>query len=225
MGSAALAVLFDLDCTLTDRVQTVRAYARYFVRDYGARFRIADERAVADELLRLDENGYNPNRSEDLAAHAAFIEAPSVAELTAHWFEYFAQATVERSGARVTLEALRTRGLRLGLITNGPRIKQQHKVDVLGVRHLFDTVLVSAEVGLEKPDPRIFHRAAEELGVEPTRCLFVGDNPEKDVLGAEQAGMQPVWIPAELGWPESLPAPSTVIRELRELLDLPALRP
>ena len=225
MGSAALAVLFDLDCTLTDRVQTVRAYARYFVRDYRTRFRVAGEMAVAEELLRLDAHGYNPNRSADLAAHPAFTDAPSAEELAAHWFEHFAQATVERSGARATLEALRERGLRLGLITNGPRIKQQHKVDRLGVRHLLETVLVSAEVGLEKPDPRIFHRAAGDLGVAPGRCLFIGDNPDKDVLGAEQAGMQPVWIPAELPWPEALPAPRTVIRELRELLDLPALRP
>ncbi len=49
---------------------------------------------------------------------------------------------------------------------------------------------VSEAIGFQKPDPRAFRRLADELGVEPTACLFVGDDAERDVAGARSAGMQ-----------------------------------
>lgn len=47
-------------------------------------------------------------------------------------------------------------------------------------------------MGLRKPDPAIFRRAADELSVIPEACLFVGDDPERDVLGAAAVGMRTV---------------------------------
>lgn len=56
---------------------------------------------------------------------------------------------------------------------------------------IFDDVVLSFKVGLAKPDPRIFHLAAERLGVEPYECLFI-DDLEKYLVGAREAGMQTV---------------------------------
>lgn len=56
---------------------------------------------------------------------------------------------------------------------------------------IFDDVVLSFQVGLAKPDPRIFHLAAERLGVEPSECLFV-DDLEKYLVGARDAGMKTV---------------------------------
>ena len=61
-----------------------------------------------------------------------------------------------------------------------------------GLRHYFDVVIDSALVGVEKPDPRIFHAALEALGVAPEEALYVGDLYDIDVLGARAAGLDAV---------------------------------
>jgi putative hydrolase of the HAD superfamily len=57
---------------------------------------------------------------------------------------------------------------------------------------LFDSAVFSCSVGFSKPDPRIYALAAEELGVEPADCLFVGDGANDELPGAERAGMTAV---------------------------------
>ena len=85
-------------------------------------------------------------------------------------------------------------GLRLGMITNGSTEMQWEKIDQLGLRDRFDEILVAGDLGIYKPDARIFHRLAEGLGVSPEETLFVGDSFESDVVGAAEAGMRTAWI-------------------------------
>ena len=59
----------------------------------------------------------------------------------------------------------------------------------LGLAELFDVLLDSHHEGVAKPDPEIFLRASRQLGVAPERCLYAGDIPEVDVVGALAAGM------------------------------------
>ena len=66
----------------------------------------------------------------------------------------------------------------------------QMKLDLL-----VDSILVSEKEGIRKPDPEIFWRAASRLSLKPEDCLFVGDNPVADILGATDAGMQAIWVP------------------------------
>ena len=60
----------------------------------------------------------------------------------------------------------------------------------LGLAQTFEHVVVSSEVGADKPSPKIFTNALERFGVEPSDVVFVGDSPEEDWAGAERAGMQ-----------------------------------
>ncbi len=83
---------------------------------------------------------------------------------------------------------------RLGLVTNGPCDLQCDKLDVSGLRDCFGAVAVSREVGIPKPDPRIFAIALERLGVTPAEAIFVGDTPKTDIAGAHAAGMRAVWL-------------------------------
>lgn len=88
---------------------------------------------------------------------------------------------------------LRAHGLRLGLISNwDSRLKRI--IGGLGLDELLDTVVSSADVGLHKPDPRIFELACERLDVAPRQAAHVGDHHYADVLGASAAGMLPVLI-------------------------------
>lgn len=90
-------------------------------------------------------------------------------------------------------ERLRSRGVRLGLISNWDgRLAGLFRG--LGLAPMLDTIVSSAAVGLHKPDPRIFELACERVGVAPHEAAHVGDHMYADVLGAESVGMMPVLI-------------------------------
>jgi putative hydrolase of the HAD superfamily len=91
------------------------------------------------------------------------------------------------------MERLRLRGASVGIISNWDR-RLPRLIAGLGLQPLVDTVVTSAEVGMHKPDPRIFELACARLGVAPERCAHVGDHYYADVLGAQVAGLTPVLI-------------------------------
>jgi putative hydrolase of the HAD superfamily len=95
---------------------------------------------------------------------------------------------------RDTLTALRERGLRLGIVTNGETEFQLKNIHALGLPELVDTILISEQERIKKPEPDIFLRAAERLGTTPSRCLFVGDHPVNDIDGAKRVGMRTAWF-------------------------------
>lgn len=119
-------------------------------------------------------------------------------------------------GAAEVLDALAGRGYRLGVISNADG-RVRALLEAAGVASRLEMVLDSAEVGLEKPDPRIFHEGARRLGTPPEACAYVGDIYEIDVAGAQAAGLQAVLV-------GDCPAPGSVTR-VRELSDLLALFP
>jgi HAD superfamily hydrolase (TIGR01509 family) len=92
-----------------------------------------------------------------------------------------------------SLARLRLAGLKLGVISNSDgRVDQA--LEAAGLREYFDVVIDSALVGVEKPDPRIFHAALDALDVAPEEALYVGDLYEIDVLGARAAGIDAVLL-------------------------------
>lgn len=108
---------------------------------------------------------------------------------------------------------LRARGLRLGLISNWDR-RLQRITDGLGLGELLDTVVSSADVGLHKPDPRIFELACERLGVTPQQAAHVGDHHYADIVGASAVGMLPVLIDR---WSETSTCEERFVHSLDEL--------
>ncbi|HZB35426.1 MAG TPA: HAD family hydrolase [Gaiellaceae bacterium] len=105
------------------------------------------------------------------------------------------ESLVPRPDAIPTLEELRRRGHKLGMISacteDVPEVWERTPFATL-----FDSTVFSCSVGFSKPDPRIYARAAEELGVEPGDCLFVGDGANDELPGAERAGMTAVQLRA-----------------------------
>ena len=91
------------------------------------------------------------------------------------------------------LGRLRARSLRLAVVSNWDS-RLPALLDRLELTGFFDEVLVSALEGVEKPGAEIFRRAADRLGVDPVRCVHVGDSPLDDYRGAESAGMRAVLV-------------------------------
>jgi HAD superfamily hydrolase (TIGR01509 family) len=89
---------------------------------------------------------------------------------------------------------------------------------VAGVTELFDTIVVSDEIGWRKPRPEIFEAALERVAVRPAEALFVGDRADIDVVGAQRLGMAVAWVnPKPAPLPAGIPAPDYEIRDLGEL--------
>lgn len=100
-----------------------------------------------------------------------------------------------------TLEELRERGLYLGLITNWDTSARKI-MEEKDISKYFQTIVVSGEEGVEKPDPLIFQRALDDSGLLPHQLLYVGDNYWDDIKGAKGVGVKGILIqrhPVELG--------------------------
>lgn len=111
---------------------------------------------------------------------------------------------------------------RLGLLSNFDDSQTGREVLAdTGVSDLFEAVIISADLGLRKPNPMIFRRMLEILALEPERVLFVGDTPREDVMGARNVGIPTAWLSRGKGpFPEDLPAPDFVFDDIT---GLPAL--
>ena len=98
-----------------------------------------------------------------------------------------------RDGVVEHCRALRASGLRTGLLTNNAAEFAEFWRPLLPLEELFDDVVDSCEVGLRKPDRRIFDLAVDRLGVPAERTVFIDDAPG-NVAGAQTAGLHAVLV-------------------------------
>jgi putative hydrolase of the HAD superfamily len=101
-------------------------------------------------------------------------------------------------------------------VTNG-----NANLDTIGLRDLFDDVISAASAGAAKPAREIFEMAVNAGGAKPHETLHVGDHPEVDVVGANEAGLKSVWVNRNGDeWPGHLQSPDGVVENVGELLSL-----
>jgi putative hydrolase of the HAD superfamily len=150
------------------------------------------------------------------------LEEAAVAECVRLRSDFTRRALVPRKGALETLDELRRRGLRRGVISVCSSDVEEAWDETELAGHVDDVVL-SCTVGLSKPDPRIYRLACERLGVEPEECLFVGDGANDELAGAERVGMRAVCVlppgREEPLWPEARGWTPT-ITSLEDVLEL-----
>ncbi len=141
------------------------------------------------------------------------------ADYFARLYEYFAGPEPWRVDPEAwpVLAELRRRGFRLGVLSNWDE-RLRPLLGRLGLAAHFDWLGVSAEWGVHKPDPRLFHRAARALGAAPGELLHVGDSWTEDVAGARAAGALAVWLNRR-----GEPAPEATGPRVTSLGELPAL--
>jgi len=155
--------------------------------------------------------------------------APLHGRLTRLWRDRDGRR-VPRHDAKETIIELHRRGYLLGIIANTiteTEIPDWMEAD--GVTQYFKTVILSSKVGIRKPDPEIYWMAARQIGVEPAKCAYLGDNPVRDVEGTRAAGFGMMILfdePATLAKepPTGEHTPDYTIKEIRELLDIFPLR-
>jgi putative hydrolase of the HAD superfamily len=116
-----------------------------------------------------------------------------------------------------TIRSLRARGLRVGLLTNGPSALQRAKLDVTNLRPELDAVAISEEIGVAKPAGAAFETAASLIGCAIAEVAMVGDSPEYDIAGAIAAG-----LPAAVLVTHGLPLAADGSIAVESLAEVPA---
>ncbi|WP_227871937.1 HAD family hydrolase [Paenibacillus albus] len=145
---------------------------------------------------------------------------PAPDSLMAYYEDQYISHSVLMHEANEVIAHVRTK-YKVGMITNGRTLIQQGKIDRLGIRELFDFIIVSEEAGVKKPNPQIFELAASKLGLRTAECLYIGDHPVNDIEGASKAGMATIWMKVNQPWRDELEAkPLHTISQLNELLRL-----
>jgi len=137
------------------------------------------------------------------------VSPADASELSRRYRAHYQELRRAVPGVRRLLERLQGRTV-IGVVTNNEVAEQEEKLDFLGFRPLIDFMLVSAGVGIAKPDPGIFRLALERARATPEATVMIGDSWRSDVLGAWNTGIRPVWFNRfHLSRPEPLP-----VREL-----------
>ena len=217
------AVLFDLDETLILRSGAIRAFIKDQYRRFAPSLGGLDEARYTSRFLEMEKNGVI---AKDVV-YPAFVRELGITGVSSDalledYRARYADFASPSPGAVETVKALHEAGVKTGILSNGNARVQNAKIDSIGLRDALDVVVISEAVGLKKPDPAIFALAVADLGVDARSTLFVGDNPEVDIVGAAAAGLQTAWFRNAATWPEGLePKADVEIDTVGEVLHYP----
>lgn len=189
---ALKAVLFDLDMTLIDFMKMKRQASGEAAR---AMVRAGLEMKPEEAEKRLFDTYMNEGIESDTAFARFLRENGSYSEkILAAALNAYLRVKQEHlkpyPDVRPVLERLRSMGLKLGIVTDAPRLKAWQRLDAMGIADLFDTVVGFEDTGRKKPDSLPFRRALKLLGVKPEDAMHVGDWPERDIAGAKALGIR-----------------------------------
>jgi 5'-nucleotidase len=190
-------ILFDADDTLfhfDSFAGLQRLFAGYDVQFTAQDF--ADYQAVNKPLWVEYQNGQLSALELQTRRFVGWGQKLSVAPaiLNDGFLSAMAEICLPLEGA-VSLMMLLHGRVKMGIITNGFTALQQRRLERTGFLEYFSALVVSEEVGVPKPDARIFDYALEQMGhPQRDRVLMVGDTPESDILGGMNAGVKTCWI-------------------------------
>lgn len=188
------AVFFDLDGTLLDRNASLVNFISDQYERYIKELSLINKQHFMNRFIDLDCRGYVwKDRVYSQLLLELKITGLNWGELLEDYLLSFKHSCFPFRNVQKVLGTLRQMDIKLGLISNGKRQFQRDNLNALGIAEYFDTILISEEVGLRKPDPLIFQMGLDHLSVSAAESIFVGDHPEHDVKAARDAGMLGIW--------------------------------
>lgn len=192
-------VIFDIDGTLYDynaanstAMEALREYCREHFGWERETFQAA-HKAAFDELNHQAKGtaaSHNRLIRYGLMMEKAGLSMSHALTMDELYWNTLLDRMEAFCGLKESLAALKQAGYRLGIGSNMTAYMQYRKLAKLGILELFSFIVTSEEALAEKPHPALFQRCIQKAGCEPQECLYIGDEPEKDVAGAERAGMK-----------------------------------
>jgi putative hydrolase of the HAD superfamily len=165
------------------------------------------------------------------AVYGHFEKEPNTDRLERWESEYWKRVQTETTPFPETVPVLESlvKDYKLALVTNtqGQKIKGSHRISLFPeLEEFFNVIIVAGEGKVPpKPDPAPFTMCLKQLGIAPSEAVFVGDDWRIDICGAEDAGIQPIWLrhhSVSRNWPD-VETSTPIIETLNELLDLDRL--
>jgi putative hydrolase of the HAD superfamily len=234
------AVLFDIDDTLFSTSDFARHARANAVRAMIAAGLDLPEEVVQrelDEVIAEFSSNYEHHYERLLqrlppAATRRVNPALIVAAGVAAYHDTKFRELAPYADVVPLLAGLKKAGLRVGVITHGLTVKQAEKLVRLGLLPYLDpqAIFISDQIGISKPNPKLYQAALRELGLKPDEVMYVGDSPEHDIAPPKSVGMKTVWARrgAKRGLEGTGIAPDHVVddfgqlgRILRERYDVP----
>ena len=199
-------VLFDLDDTLFAHRESVESGIAAHRTTLGGALAAADRATEFARWHSLEELHYHRYLTGELdfleqrrERARGFVQPYGLTlddDAADAWFDsylvHYESTWTLHADAEACLDALRP--ARFGVVTNGSLPFQQAKIDGTGLAPWLQHVIASGEVGVAKPDARIFAIACEAFEVPPSDAVYVGDRLHTDAIGAARAGLLGVWI-------------------------------
>lgn len=198
VGSEIRCCIFDLDDTLWGTIDTLNCAHVSLQEAMRERCpevekQFGDIAAFRDKMIEV--RAANPEKSLDFS----FLRLETLRNITgseqlaeelyAIWFKQ-RNTPVFFPGALDAIKKLRARGLKIGTLTDG----NANPKEIDGLCDLVDFCVSAAEVGAQKPDPRVFKACEEKAEYSSPEMLMVGDNVAKDIGGARAAGWRSIWV-------------------------------
>jgi len=187
------SILFDLDETLIDRGATMKGF---LIKQHGRFPELlnCESHMFVNAVLQYQNNGYADKRVAYQSALADLKQESKLINRLMDDFEStYGTESVLFPGTHEVLGAL-GREYKIGLVSNGRSIGQRNKIRSAELESFLDAVVISEEVGIKKPDPRIFLQCLELLSTNANEAGYVGDNPVNDIEPAMKLGMKSIWI-------------------------------
>ncbi|MCC7570842.1 HAD-IA family hydrolase [Candidatus Micrarchaeota archaeon] len=195
MSGEIKAILFDLDNTLIDffkiKEYCIRAAATAMV-NAGLDL---PEKKVVDEITDLYwKHGWEDQRVFQKYLKSKHVDSfllyPVLSAGIVAYRKTKSSYIVPYPRVKKTLIVLKERGLKLGIVSDAPRIQAWIRLTELGLVDFFDFVVAKEDTGRLKPHASPFKKALKKLGLLAEKVMFVGDNPDRDILGAKKIGMK-----------------------------------
>lgn len=223
------AVIFDLDDTLFDReaaqirvVELIMQRLPQIFQGHKTK-RVIEAFIESDRLSVIDFEAGAPSDGLRQKRSKIFLQLLGINEdceevITGMYVRDYPKINLPITNALPIVRKISKR-LPVAVISNGLPDVQYEKIKAIGLDDVFSHVVLSEEIGIRKPDLRIFQHAADLLKVKPSECLYVGDSYSNDVVGAKTAGMRVCWFKRGSMNTESKGIqPDFVITDLGELI-------
>lgn len=205
------AVFFDLDDTLIDRAGAFTRYVGSLVSRYPAVFPEARRAEAVAWLHAVDGRGGASRSAFCLQVTQAFpglgLTPDALWEDMASRLPHLVHEDLDVCDWVASVARCRP----VAVVSNGSARVQRTKLARAGLAEVLPDVFLSGEVGASKPDARIFEAALAHVGRPPEEVLHVGDDPERDVMGAARLGLATCWVSHGRPWPSALPPPTFTV--------------
>lgn len=193
------AIVFDLDDTLISEKEYIKSGFKQ-VANKIAKENNLDEKSIYELIMdTFDEDSKNVfNRVLDKLGIQYEIEY--IKELINYYRNHMPNIKLYND-AKYILDALKNKGIKLGMITDGYKITQRNKLEVLNISDYFEYIVVTDELGREfwKPHQKPYEIIKQNLNVEYENMVYVGDNISKDFITPNKLGMNTILINREEG--------------------------